>query len=228
VIDVLCTASAPLNFHHLSTLCSAPQVHQSGTQIQSESLRLAPPQLCPTSYLVELLPCTASPYTCHLHLHLPPTPTTHAYTHTYHPRLHPHLPPTPTPTPTTHDYTHTYHLHLHLHRASLRSCVLTNTGSPGPGVQEADGMGVRGFTCSSTSSTSGFTPGLSVPTLRSDVAIEHQTRKAWCQEAVGVLASQPALFVCPTHWTGSPSSCSRSTDFQSTTTAYKRWVTPSP
>jgi hypothetical protein len=89
-------------------------------------------------------------------------------------------------------------------------------------------MGVRGFTCSSTSSTSGFTPGLSVPTLRSDVAIEHQTRKAWCQEAVGVLASQPALFVCPTHWTGSPSSCSRSTDFQSTTTAYKRWVTPSP
>ena len=119
VIDVLCTASAPLNFHHLSTLCSAPQVHQSGTQIQSESLRLAPPQLCPTSYLVELLPCTASPYTCHLHLHLPPTPTTHAYTHTYHPRLHPHLPPTPTPTPTTHDYTHTYHLHLHLHLPSL-------------------------------------------------------------------------------------------------------------
>jgi hypothetical protein len=144
VIDVLCTASAPLNFHHLSTLCSAPQVHQSGTQIQSESLRLAPPQLCPTSYLVELLPCTASPYTCHLHLHLPPTPTTHAYTHTYHPRLHPHLPPTPTPTPTTHDYTHTYHLHLHLHRASLRSCVLINTRSPGPGVGEAVGMGVRG------------------------------------------------------------------------------------
>jgi hypothetical protein len=107
VIDVLCTASAPLNSHHLSTLCSAPQVHQSGTHVQSESLRLAPPQLCPTSS-----PCRAT--TLHGEpLHLPPTlaPTAHAY----HPRLHPHLPPTPTPTPTTHAYTHTYHPHLHPH-----------------------------------------------------------------------------------------------------------------